>query len=813
MSRRLVRAPLFTSMAVATLALGIGANTAIFSVIRGVLLKPLPFSEPERLVGVWHTAPGIGIPVLNQSPSLYLTYRDANHSFEDTAIWDNGAVAVTGTGEPERVSMLEVSDGLLPILRIQPALGRRFTADDDKPKAPDRVMLSHAFWVRKFGSDPSAIGRLLTIDGKPYEVIGVLPAGFRFSNADPELLLPVRLNPAELFVGQFNYQGIARLKPGVTIAQANADVNRMVPMVMQRFPMPPGFTQQMFNDARISADVHALSQDVIGDVGRVLWIVFGTVGMVLLIACANVANLFLVRAEGRQQELAIHAALGAGSRRIAWELLSESLFLGIAGGAAGLALAYVGVRALVALAPGGLPRVEDIGIDAMVVAFTLGVSLLAGLLFGAIPVLKYATPRLASVLNQGGRLGTASRQRHRARNGLVVLEVALAVVLLVASGLMIRTFQAMRHVDPGFVNPSQVVTMRVSIPESLIADQVQTARMHEAIVHRLEQMPGVTAVGLTSSVAMDGLGSFDPIFVEDFPGPTGKIPPIRRYKWTDGSYFSVMGNRVVAGRALTWNDSYNKLNNVVVSENLAREYWGDPAKAIGRRIRNSPDNPWRTIVGVVGDERDQGLAQPAPTTVYWPVLVEKLWSPDLRAQRTLAYVIRTERPKSTTLVKEIQQAVWSVNASLPVANVRSLTDIMSASMAQTSFALVMLGIAGGVALLLGVVGIYGVIAYLASQRTKEIGIRIALGAVARDVTGLFLRQGLLLAGAGILIGLVAAGFATRVMSTLLYGVRPLDPLTYVAVAAGLGCTALLASYLPAARAARVAPAEALRRDV
>jgi len=812
-SRRLVRAPLFTSMAVATLALGIGANTAIFSVIRGVLLKPLPFSEPERLVGVWHTAPGIGIPVLNQSPSLYLTYRDANHSFEDTAIWDNGAVAVTGTGEPERVSMLEVSDGLLPILRIQPALGRRFTADDDKPKAPDRVMLSHAFWVRKFGSDPSAIGRLLTIDGKPYEVIGVLPAGFRFSNADPELLLPVRLNPAELFVGQFNYQGIARLKPGVTIAQANADVNRMVPMVMQRFPMPPGFTQQMFNDARISADVHALSQDVIGDVGRVLWIVFGTVGMVLLIACANVANLFLVRAEGRQQELAIHAALGAGSRRIAWELLSESLFLGIAGGAAGLALAYVGVRALVALAPGGLPRVEDIGIDAMVVAFTLGVSLLAGLLFGAIPVLKYATPRLASVLNQGGRLGTASRQRHRARNGLVVLEVALAVVLLVASGLMIRTFQAMRHVDPGFVNPSQVVTMRVSIPESLIADQVQTARMHEAIVHRLEQMPGVTAVGLTSSVAMDGLGSFDPIFVEDFPGPTGKIPPIRRYKWTDGSYFSVMGNRVVAGRALTWNDSYNKLNNVVVSENLAREYWGDPAKAIGRRIRNSPDNPWRTIVGVVGDERDQGLAQPAPTTVYWPVLVEKLWSPDLRAQRTLAYVIRTERPKSTTLVKEIQQAVWSVNASLPVANVRSLTDIMSASMAQTSFALVMLGIAGGVALLLGVVGIYGVIAYLASQRTKEIGIRIALGAVARDVTGLFLRQGLLLAGAGILIGLVAAGFATRVMSTLLYGVRPLDPLTYVAVAAGLGCTALLASYLPAARAARVAPAEALRRDV
>ena len=812
-SRRLVRTPLFTSMAVATLALGIGANTAMFSVIRGVLLKPLPFAEPDRLIGVWHTAPGIGIPLLNQSPSLYLTYRDANHTFEDTGIWDNTAVAVTGTGEPERVAALEVTDGILPLLRIQAAVGRRFTAEDDSPKSPDRVMLAHAFWVRKFGSDPGAIGKLITLDGKPYEIIGVLPPTFRFSNADPQLLLPMRLNPAELFVGQFSYQGIARLKPGVTIAQANADVNRMLPLVMQRFPMPPGFTPQMFNDARIAANVHPLAEDVIGDVGRVLWVVFGTVGIVLLIACANVANLFLVRAEGRQQELAIHAALGAGSRRIAWELLSESLSLAVLGGAAGLALAYVGVRTLVATAPAGLPRLENISVDTAVVLFTLAISILAGVLFGLLPVLKFATPRLASFLNQGGRLGTASRQRHRARNGLVVLEVALAVVLLVGSGLMIRTFQAMRHVDPGFVNPAQVVTMRISIPDSLIKDEVQTARTHEAIMRKLEQMPGVTSVGLTSSVAMDDYGSFDPIFVEDFPTPNGKIPAIRRYKWTDGSYFSAMGNRLVAGRALTWNDSYNKLPVVVVSENFAREYWGDPAKAVGRRIRNTPDNPWRTIVGVVGDERDQGLARPAPTMVYWPVLVEKLWSPDLRVQRSLSYVIRTERPKSTTLVKEIQQAVWSVNASLPVANVRSLTDIMAASMAQTSFALVMLAIAGAVALLLGIVGIYGVIAYIASQRTKEIGIRIALGAVTRDVTGLFLRQGLLLAASGIAIGLVVAGFATRVMTTLLYGVRPLDPLTYVAVAVGLGFTALLASYLPAARAARIAPSEALRREV
>ena len=544
-----------------------------------------------------------------------------------------------------------------------------------------------------------------------------------------------------------------------------------------------------------------------------LWLLLGTVGIVLLIACANVANLFLVRAEGRQQELAIHAALGAGPRRIAWELLSESLMLSALGGAAGLLLAYGGIRALVALAPSGLPRIAEISIDPIVLFFTLLVSLFSGLLFGLLPVAKFATPRLASTLSQGGRLGTASRQRHRIRSSLVIAEIALAVVLLVASGLMIRTFQAMRHVSPGFTSPEQVVTMRISIPDSLVKDQVQAARQHEQIAHRLEQIPGVHAVSVTSSVAMDGSGEHDPIFVEDFPGPGGRIPTIRKFKMIDGSYFSTMGNTLIAGRTLTWNDSFDKAQVVVISENLAREYWKDPAAAVGRRIRNTPGKPWRTIVGVVGDERDDGLAKPATAIVYWPLMIDKFWTDDLYMQRYLTYVIRSDRAKSPTLLKELQQAVWSVNRGVPVASVRTLADIMSSSMAQTSFALVMLAIAAGVALLLGIVGIWGVIAYIASQRTKEIGIRIALGAVTRDVTGLFLRQGLVLAATGILIGLVAAGIATRLMSTLLYGVAPLDPLTYAAVALGLGSTALVASYLPAARAARIDPAEALRREV
>ena len=482
--------------------------------------------------------------------------------------------------------------------------------------------------------------------------------------------------------------------------------------------MPPGFTRKMLDDVKIGPNVRPLAADVIGDVGRVLWVLLGTVGLVLLIACANVANLFLVRAEARQQELAIHAALGAGSRRIAWELLSESLTLALAGGVVGLGLAYAGIRTLVANAPDGLPRTGDIGIDPLVLLFTLAISLLAGLLFGLLPVMKFATPHLASALKEGGRLSSAGRERHRARNGLVVAEIALAVVLLVASGLMIRTFQAMRDVNPGFVRPEEVLTLRVSIPGSIIADDEQAIRTHEQIVRKLEQMPGVRSVGVSNSITMDGNDSNDPIFVEDFPPPADKIPPLRRFKWTAQNYFQTMGNPIVAGREMTWADVYSRASVVMVSENFAREYWKEPAAAIGKRIRQTPNNPWRTIIGVVGNERDDGIAKPASSIVYWPLLIDNYYNNKLFAQRNLLFAVRTDRAESPTLLKEIQQAVWSVNANLPVANVRTLEQIRAESMAQTSFALVMLGIAAAVALLLGIVGIYGVIAYVAQQRTQ-----------------------------------------------------------------------------------------------
>ncbi len=574
--------------------------------------------------------------------------------------------------------------------------------------------------------------------------------------------------------------------------------------------MPPGFTRKMFDDVKMGPNVRPLAVDVVGDVGRVLWVLLGTVGLVLLIACANVANLFLVRAEARQQELAIHAALGAGSLRIAWELLSESLTLALAGGLAGLGLAYAGIRALVANAPEGLPRSAEIGIDPLVLAFTLGISLLAGLLFGLLPVLKLATPHLASALKEGGRLSSAGRERHRARNGLVVAEIALAVVLLVASGLMIRTFQAMRQVDPGFARPEEVLTLRVSIPESIVADDEQAIRALEQIARRVEQIPGVRSVGVSNSITMDGYDSNDPIFIEDFPPPADKIPPLRRFKWTAQNYFQTMGNPIIAGRDMTWADVYSRASVVLISDNFAREYWKEPSAAIGKRIRQTPNTPWRTIIGVVGNERDNGITSPAASIIYWPLLINDYYRGKPYAQRNVAFAVRTDRAESPTLLKEIQQAVWAVNGNLPVANVRTLDQIRAGSMAQTSFALVMLGIAAAVALLLGVVGIYGVIAYVAQQRTKEIGIRMALGAASHDVSRLFVRHGIVLAGIGIVCGMGAAALMTRAMSALLFGVSAYDPLTYAAVALALGATALLASYLPARRASRIDPADALR---
>ena len=447
--RRLMHSPMFTVVTLVTLGIGVGANTAIFSVINGVLLKPLPYPDPERLVGVWQSAPGIGIKDLNASPSDYFTFREENRSFQNIGLWNGGSRTVTGLEAPEQVQDLTVTDGTLNALGVQPLLGRWFTAKDDSPGTPETTILTYGYWQRHFGGNASAIGRQIRVDGDLAEIIGVMPKNFRFLDYKADLIFPFQFDRAKTNLGNFSYQALARLKPGVTLAQANADLARMIPMVNAKFPPPPGFSAKLFESARISPNVRPLKQDVIGDLGKVLWVLMASIGAVLLIACANVANLLLVRAEGRQQELAIRTALGAGSRQIAGEILTESVFLGLLGGIAGLGFAYGALRLLVKIAPSNLPRIENITIDPLVLLFTFAISLFAGLLFGLIPVIKYAAPNVTTALRAGGRTLSQSRERHRAHNALVVLQTALAVVLLVSSGLMIRTFQALRQVRPG----------------------------------------------------------------------------------------------------------------------------------------------------------------------------------------------------------------------------------------------------------------------------------------------------------------------------------------------------------------------------
>ena len=457
---------MFALVTILTIAIGVGANSVVFGVINAVLLKPLPYPEPESLVAVWETAPKINLKDLELAPSDYFIFREQNRSFTSLGAWDGGTVTVTGKDSPEQVRNLSVTEDTLTALGVAPALGRRFTAKDMETGSPDTVVLTHPYWQRKFGGDPSAVGRRMLIDGQSTEIIGVMPASFRFLDEKPDLLVPLRFNRAKTTLGNYSYRGIARLKPRVTLAQANTDIARLIPIAHASFPPPPGFSAKLFEDAHVQAALRPLKQDVVGELGKVLWVLMGSISVVLLIACANVANLLLVRAEGRQQELAIRLALGASSSRIAGELLVESFLLGILGGAAGLAVAWAALRLLISIAPAYLPRLENIAIDGPVVLFTLGISIAASLLFGLIPVLKYASPNVTAALRAGGRTLSQSRERHRARNTLVVVQTALAMVLLIGTGLMIRTFQALRQVDPGFRAPAELQTFGVYIPEA-----------------------------------------------------------------------------------------------------------------------------------------------------------------------------------------------------------------------------------------------------------------------------------------------------------------------------------------------------------
>ncbi|MGD0911489.1 MAG: ABC transporter permease, partial [Terracidiphilus sp.] len=676
------------------------------------------------------------------------------------------------------------------------------------------AMLGYGYWQRRFGGAPSIIGRSIQVDSETRTIVGIMPRGFRLVDKEFDLLIPMALDRHHQILAGFGGNGIARLKDGVTISQANADLARLIPFWMDSWSNGPGSNPHYYQIWRITPNLRPLKSVVIGNIGSVLWVVMSTVVLVMLVACTNVANLLLVRAEGRHQELAIRAALGAGRARIARELLVESLMLGLLGGAAAMAVAYGGLRLLAAIGPADLPRMSEVALDARSLLFTLLVSVFSGLFFGSIPVFKYA--RRANQISLTGPSRTASegRTHRRSRDVLVVAQVAMALVLMVCALLMIRTFGALRSVEPGFADAAHLETISISIPDQMITDTHSVAQMQNNILGKLAAIPGVVSASYGAAVPMDGNDpNWDTIAVEgkDYVGGEG---PLRIFNYVSPQYFQTLGTRIVAGRDFTWDDLQNVRPSLIVSESFARENWGSAAAAIGKRVKKYDHSPWQQVVGVVEDVRVHGVDQPAPPIIYWPAMFYDRFGGNLEMDglRTVTYVLHTSRAGTQSLLTQMQQAVWSVSRDLPLASVGTMQLLYSRSMARTSFTLVMLAIAGSMAMALSLIGIYGVISYAVSQRTREIGIRLALGAQKGLMRWMFVRSALMLTAVGAGIGLCAAAVLARLMKALLFGVSPLDPLTFAAVPVILALAAALASFLPASRAAAVNPAEALRAE-
>jgi predicted permease len=811
--RMLRKAPGFTMTAILTLALGIGATTAIFGVVDGVVLQPLPYWHSEQLVSVEVSPLALDPSLRGMAPEDYFVFREQNRTFQQIGIYaetdTDRDVNVTGFAEPERVHALNVTHDVLSTLAARPMIGRVFLPSDDSPGAPATAILTYAYWQRHFSGEASVIGKTIRVDGKAREIIGVMPRDFRFLDvADLALILPLQLDRNKTELGNFSYFGIARLKPEITIGGASTDVARMLPITLEAFALRPGLSLDLLKQSRLSPSLRPLKEEVVGNVSTLLWVVMSGVGIVLLIACANIANLLLVRTEGRQHELALRAALGATRRRIALQLLQESLTIGVLGSIVGFALAYAGLHFLVAFSPAVLPRMSQISINSRVLYFTFGITLFASLLFGLIPAFKYSAVRAGGLETR--RILGPSRERHRARDFLVTTQIALAVILLICAGLMIRTFVVLTHVNPGFVRPSELQTFRVAIPTSDVADATAVTHIEQQIQDKLAAIPGVSAVAFTSAVPLDQDARFDNVFAEDRAYVQGAAPPVRHLVFVSPGYFSTLGIPLIAGRDLTWADTYSKVPVALISENFAREYWRTPADAVGKRIRIRTTDDWSQIIGVVGNVHDQGMDKPARTNVYWPPLQTNFWGNPLRAQRNVTFVVRSSLAGSESLLKQVRQAVWSVDANLPLASVYTLNHLYTRSLAPVSFTLIMLGTAGAVALLLGAVGLYGVIAYSVAQRTREIGVRVALGAQRNDVVRLFLREGMSLIVVGLPVGLAGAFAITRLLSSLLFGVRASDPVTFACAGLVLALVAFAACQIPARRALRIDPMEALR---
>jgi putative ABC transport system permease protein len=808
--RRLGGAPGFTTAVLLMLALGIGATTAVFSVVYGVLLRPLPYDGAGRLVGMSHTIAISGVDRVDQSDGTYLLYRRHARSFESMGAYRTADVNVGGLGgqevQAERVAAAVVTVSLLPTLRAAPVLGRALREDDDRPGAPPVVILSQELWRRKFGGDPGVIGRELVIDGRPREVVGIMPQGFHFPAARTALWLPLGFDPANASPLSFNFYAVGRLKAGVTPAAATAELGRYLPRLLDEFPVP--IPREMLEKAQLRPVVRPLRDVVVGDVGRLLWILLGAAALLLLVACANVASLFLVRAEGAHREIAVRMSLGAGRGAVLAVYLAEALLLALGGGALGVLLAFAGVRALRTLPAGvDLPRLPEVGLDGGVLGVAALASLASALAVSLLPVLRARRVSPAVVLKESSRSATVGRDRQRARSALVVAQVALALVLVAGSALMARSFAGLRQVRPGF-DARGVLTLRVSLPRATYADAGAVLRFLDAVVTQARSLPGVRAAAVTDWLPLTDDHNDTAMDLEDHPRAADAVPPDHPVVYAGADYFAAAGIPLVTGRTFGRADAEHPALEVLVSRSFAEKYWRG-RNAVGRRLRPALTSEWYTVVGVVGDVHLATLEQPAEEVVYF-----SLATPDrggVHVPRSVALVVRTGGDPAA-LAPSLRAAVHRLDPALPTFDERPMTALLAGAVARTRFVLLMLGIASLVALAIGAVGLYAVLAYGVSLRRREIGVRIALGATAREVSRMIARRGAVLAALGVVVGLVASIGLTRFLHGLLYGVSPTDPLALAATSAMLLAVALVASWLPARHAASVDPMEALRRD-
>jgi putative ABC transport system permease protein len=793
-ARLLLRAPGFAAIAIAALAIGIGANTAIFSVVNTLLIQDLPYKQPDRLAVIWeHNLPRDRKNNV-VSPGNFIHWREMNQAFEDiSAVGMTFAVTLTGAGDPEELPFQFVSASFFPLLGVQPALGRSFTAEEDRPGARV-VVISDRLWQRRFSADPGILSHPITLQGEPYTVTGVMPPGFYYMDKTVDVWLPVGFSQESRTPRGRWLMVLGRLKPGVTFDRAQGEMARVHGELMRLFPdFNTGWT----------ARVVPLKTQLTGDVRPALLILLGAVAFVLMIACANVANLLLARATARQRELAVRAALGAARMRLVRQLLAESSLLAALGGAAGLLLAWWALHLLRAVAAERLPipRLEAVGIDGWVLAFTAAAALLSGLFFGLVPALSASGLTLSEALKEGGRSGSASRG-NRTRSIFVIVEVALALVLLVGAGLLVRSFMQLLNVNPGF-DPSRTVTMRVGLPGSRYGEDAKRVQFFQRLFEKVDALPGMQAAGGISFLPLAGLGAATGFEVVGRPTPPRGEGPVADVRVVANGYFKAMGVPLLKGRLFIEHDPGDSRNHVIVNETMARKYWPgeDP---IGKRVKISwYDDREDEIIGVVGDVRQAALATEARATTYWPY--------PRFAYPSMTLAVRTSGDAASTS-NAVARLIREQDPNLAVADIRTMEDVVSASVAQQRLTMLLLTIFAAAALLLAAVGIYGVIAYSVTQRTQEIGIRMALGARHGDVLRMVVGQAMALTAAGILIGGAGALLLTRLMTNLLFNVRPGDPLTFAVVAAGLGAVAAVASYFPGRRATRVDPVIALRAE-